>query len=73
MTAWKKRRLERENQLEAQRIARFNLHCKFAAAALAGITGHPTGPVKRGYETGPEAHARWAWQVADCMMKAGDA
>lgn len=73
MTTWKKRRLEREKKLEAQRIARFNLHCKFAAAALAGITSHVSGPLKNRHETGPEAHARWAWSVANCMMKAGEA
>jgi hypothetical protein len=40
----------------------------FAAHALAGIAGHLSGPEKREYETGPQAHARWSYQVADAML-----
>lgn len=69
MIAWKKRRLEQERQL----AEREKTHAQFAAAALAGICGHIKGPEKKGYETGPQAHARWALGVADCMMQRGSA
>ena len=62
MTVWKKKQL-------AQSARRH----EFAVAALAGISSHVTGPEKKTSETNPEAHARWAWAVADAMLKAREA
>jgi hypothetical protein len=45
----------------------------FIAAALAGICGHSTGPVRKDGETGPRAHARWAVDVANAVMQERDA
>lgn len=59
MTVWKRKQIERMTQRK-----------EFAIAALSGIAGHLTGPKERNGETGIQAHARYAWQLADEMMKA---
>lgn len=65
MTAWKKRRTANAER----QVAQTNLRNQFAAAALSGICAHITGVEKRAGETGPQAHARWAIEVAELMMK----
>ena len=40
----------------------------FAAKALSGISAHSVGPAKKGAENSAQAHARWAYQVADAML-----
>ena len=58
MTNWKKKRIAQAEQ-----------HRGFAIAALAGIAGHMTGPERKSSETNAQAHARWAFGVADAMME----
>lgn len=41
----------------------------YAMAALAGIAAHRAGPKSLEGETSTEAHARWAFGLADEMLK----
>lgn len=49
-------------------IGALSVRDEFAAAALAGIAAHNCGPEKKPGETAPQAHARWAFVVADAMI-----
>jgi len=42
----------------------------FAGQALAGISAHYAGPKLHGGEGSQQAHARWAYGVADAMLEA---
>lgn len=44
------------------------LRDEFAMAALQGLAAHPTGPTRKGIETGAQAHARLSYQYADAML-----
>lgn len=41
---------------------------EYAKAALTGIAAHVIGPTEKPGESGPQAHARWAFDVADAML-----
>ena len=45
----------------------------FAGQALAGISAHLNGPAIKEPETSAQAHARWAYTVADAMMETRNA
>lgn len=55
------------HQMDMDRMP--TLRDMFAMAALAGISGHVSGPRLKTGETHAQAHARWSFEVADRAMQ----
>lgn len=51
-----------------RRLTGMSLRDWFAGQAVAGISGHLSGPKQREGETVAQAHARWSYDIADAML-----